>query len=242
MYRHTQVARVPLAGSLLLAIGTSLIAMKQHSVALFGIPVLLLLAGFLFSSLTVQLRDGELQSHFRFNFWTKRVPLASVTGAEVTQSSAWEGWGIRITPRGMLYNVWGTKAVEVRLQSGERLRLGTDEPGALIKRGALLGLGTRMLSSAVLLLAGAELLELTLGASVGVMAIATVLGFVQSARTTRAITQVRPGSPPLALKLPNPGAKKIIQGGQLALTRDAVTGGIVGDSVGARRPRRLAAH
>ncbi|MDQ2667752.1 MAG: hypothetical protein M3Z05_17310 [Gemmatimonadota bacterium] len=59
------------------------------------------------------------------------MPLALVTDAEVTESSAWEGWGIRMTQRGMLYNVWGTKAVEVRLQSGERFRLGTDEPGAL---------------------------------------------------------------------------------------------------------------
>ncbi|MEO8623060.1 MAG: hypothetical protein ABI625_18440 [bacterium] len=131
MYRHTQVALVPLAGSLLLAIATSLIAMKQHRVGLFGIPVALLLPGLLFSSMTVQVTAGELQSHFRFKFWTKRVPLASVARAEVTQSAALEGWGIRITPRGMLYNVWGRKAVEVRLHSGERFRFGTDEPGAL---------------------------------------------------------------------------------------------------------------
>ena len=131
MYRHTQVAYVPLAGSLLLAIGTSVILMKHHSLGLFAIPAFLFLPGLLFSSLTVQVSNGVLQSHFRFNFWMKRVPLTRVTEAEVTESSAWEGWGIRMTSRGMLYNVWGTKAVEVRLQSGERFRLGTDEPGAL---------------------------------------------------------------------------------------------------------------
>ncbi|CAN5752324.1 hypothetical protein BH11GEM1_BH11GEM1_04410 [soil metagenome] len=66
---------------------------------------------------------------------------------------------------------------------------------ALIKRGALLWLGTRMLSSAVLLLAGANPLELTLGASVGVMAIATVLGFVQTARMREQVFLANLGIP-----------------------------------------------
>lgn len=39
-----------------------------------------------------------------------------------------------------------------------------------------------MLTSSVLLLAGANPLDLPLGTSLGVMAIATVLGFVQTAR------------------------------------------------------------
>lgn len=51
--------------------------------------------------------------------------------AEVARSRWWEGWGIRITPRGMLYNVSGTDAVEINLRSGQRLWIGTDEPEAL---------------------------------------------------------------------------------------------------------------
>jgi hypothetical protein len=41
------------------------------------------------------------------------------------------GWGIRITPDGLLYNVSGTRAVEITLTDGSKLRLGTDEPEAL---------------------------------------------------------------------------------------------------------------
>ena len=52
----------------------------------------------------------------------------------------------------------------------------------LVKRGALLWLGTRMLISGVLLASRTNPLALTLSATVGVMAIATVLGLVQTAR------------------------------------------------------------
>jgi hypothetical protein len=85
----------------------------------------------LFSSLTVEIADGELRIHFGPGFWRKRYSLADVTGADVARSSWWEGWGIRITPRGMLYNVSGMGAVEIKLRSGQRFRIGTDEPEVL---------------------------------------------------------------------------------------------------------------
>jgi hypothetical protein len=52
---------------------------------------------------------------------------------ELARSNWREGWGIRVTSRGMLYNVSGTGAVEVRLRSGERFRLGSDEPETLLR-------------------------------------------------------------------------------------------------------------
>jgi hypothetical protein len=47
------------------------------------------------------------------------------------RSRWWEGRGIRFTSQGMLYNVSGTRAVEVQLRDGTRFRLGTDEPERL---------------------------------------------------------------------------------------------------------------
>lgn len=61
-----------------------------------------------------------------------RFALTEVAVAKVTRSNLSEGWGIRITPRGMLYNVSGINAVEIALRSGRRSRLGTDEPEALV--------------------------------------------------------------------------------------------------------------
>src|SRR2546423_372458 len=96
-----------------------------------SVAILLLISGALFSLLTVEVGDGELRFHFGPGFWRKRFSLADVASAEVTRSSWWEGWGIRITPRGLLYNVSGMDAVEIKLRSGQRFRIGTDEPEAL---------------------------------------------------------------------------------------------------------------
>ena len=46
--------------------------------------------------------------------------------------SRWvEGWGIRFTGEGMLYNSSGTHAVRLTLRDGRRLRLGSQHPHRL---------------------------------------------------------------------------------------------------------------
>jgi hypothetical protein len=102
---------------------------------MIGVSVLLviLLGSLLFSSLTITIGDGALMSHFGFGFWRKRFPLTDIADAAAATSSWVEGWGIRATPNGMLYNVSGTRAVEVHLRSGSRFRLGSDEPDDLLR-------------------------------------------------------------------------------------------------------------
>ncbi len=41
------------------------------------------------------------------------------------------GWGIRLTPLGWLYNVSGLSAVDVVLEDGRHVQIGTDQPEAL---------------------------------------------------------------------------------------------------------------
>lgn len=95
------------------------------------IAIALLVVAWLFSSLTIELDDRALVHYFGPGFWRKRVPLADISGVERATSTALEGWGIRITPSGMLYNVAGRDAVEIRLANGRRFRLGTDDPDGL---------------------------------------------------------------------------------------------------------------
>lgn len=131
-YRHTQVGYVTLGATTVAAIGLVSIIVRHHHPALWIGVTLLVLLGVLFSSLTIEVADGELRSHFGPGFWRKRWALADVAGAELAPIRAWEGWGIRFTPRGMLYDVAGTKSVEVHLRSGTRFRLGSDEPEKLL--------------------------------------------------------------------------------------------------------------
>lgn len=132
-YRHTQIGYVTLVWSAAVVLCLAALAALLQRPALWGAVAVLVLVCWLFSSLTIEVAGGELRSHFGPGFWRKRVALADVAGAEFAPSRWYEGWGIRVTRRGMLYNVSGTDAVEVRLRSGTRFRLGTDEPEALLR-------------------------------------------------------------------------------------------------------------
>ena len=131
MYRHTQIGYVTLIVMLVAALGIFAFGPRSALPITLSVAVLLLVSAVLFSSLTVEVSDGELRFHFGPGFWRKRYALTDIAGAEVARSSSWEGWGIRITPRGMLYNVSGKDAVEIKLRTGQQFRIGTDEPEEL---------------------------------------------------------------------------------------------------------------
>ena len=133
MYRHTQVAYGMLFGMLITALVMGTLAVREGGAALWVGPAIVLTVAVLFTTLTIEIRDGELRSHFGPGVWRKRWRLDEIAHAELFPSRWWEGWGVRVTARGMLYNVQGTGAVEIRLRSGARFRLGSDEPHTLLE-------------------------------------------------------------------------------------------------------------
>jgi len=133
MYRHTQIGYLTLIVIIVAALGIAVSLPNEARPVTLGVAALLVIIAVLFSSLTVEVGGEELRFHFGPGFWRKRVALSEVAAATPTQSSWWEGWGIRFTPRGMLYNVSGTNAVEIELRSGRRFRIGTDEPEAMVQ-------------------------------------------------------------------------------------------------------------
>jgi hypothetical protein len=84
-----------------------------------------------FSRLTVEITH-EIRVFFGRGWPRRTVDPAQVTGERVVRGSPWHGWGIRWIPHGWLWNVWGLDAVELNLVSGKVLRVGTDEPEALL--------------------------------------------------------------------------------------------------------------
>lgn len=98
---------------------------------LLGALVALVVA-ILFGSMTIEVKDDALRYHFGPRTFGKVIPLRDVAAAVPASSKWWEGIGIRITPQGMLYTVAIGPAVEVRLLSGKRFRLGTDQQAALL--------------------------------------------------------------------------------------------------------------
>jgi hypothetical protein len=132
-YRHTQVGYLTLIVMVVVAFAIVGLGSRSARPVTIGVAGLLAIVTVLFSSLTVEVTDAELRFHFGPGFWRKQFALGDVVSANPTRSNWLEGWGIRITLRGMLYNVSGTNAVEIELRSGQRFRIGTDDPDGLVR-------------------------------------------------------------------------------------------------------------
>lgn len=132
-YRHTQIGWVILAAAGLTALVTlpGLIA-ADLAFAAGGMALLftLLLAGF--ASMTVTVTDRFIEARLGVGVLKRRIPLRQVRTYRQVRSPWYYGWGIRFFPGGTLYNVSGTTAVELLLDNGRRVRLGTDDADALL--------------------------------------------------------------------------------------------------------------
>jgi hypothetical protein len=84
-----------------------------------------------FSSLGIAIDRDELRWHFGPGIWRKTLVLTDIVAVDVTRTTFWNGWGIRYTRRGWLYNVAGLDAVMVSMRYGKSVLLGTDEPKGL---------------------------------------------------------------------------------------------------------------
>ncbi len=134
-YEHRQTAlfmrtSFALGAAVLLAVYAT--APDSRHGVLLGLPMLALLF-IVFDGLTVRIDGGELRwafGHFGWPRW--RLRIADIATVEPTRTTFWEGWGMRLTRRGWLYNVSGFDAVLIRRTDGKTLMLGTDEPHRLV--------------------------------------------------------------------------------------------------------------
>jgi hypothetical protein len=100
---------------------------------LLGI-VLLVLVGctVMFHQLRVTVADGVVTTAFGLGWPRRRIPLADVLAARAERNSWWWGYGIRLTPKGWMFNASGLDAVQLDLTGGRRFRIGTDDPAGLV--------------------------------------------------------------------------------------------------------------
>ena len=133
-YRHVQIGWVSVGIMAVVAIllfQVGLVGTAPRLVLQF-VAIALVIAAIVFSYQTIEVTDTEVVSRFALGIMPKRIPLADITRVEFAPSTWFEGWGIRLTTRGWLYNVSGFGAVEFTMRDGNRMRFGTDDSSNLI--------------------------------------------------------------------------------------------------------------
>ncbi len=131
-YEHTQVGYLIIVAvvAAMVAIGIILATAGINWIAI-GVLVVLAVALVLFSSLTVLIWHEELEVRFGPGLIRKRFKLNEIESCQVVKNPWYYGWGIRLTPHGMLFRVSGFHAVEIKLITGKKYLIGTDVPQEL---------------------------------------------------------------------------------------------------------------
>ncbi len=138
MYKHTQIGYAAIV--ILVAVMVAILAKavfqngsgfdwKLHAIA--GAAIFSI--GGAFSSMTIEVHSGELSWHFSIPWIRNGVQIKDISNVEAVRNPLIYGLGAHMIRRGWVYNVSGLDAVEVTLQDGTTLRLGTDQPDELLR-------------------------------------------------------------------------------------------------------------
>jgi len=87
----------------------------------------------LFVTLTVEIEEDVLRIRFGPGVIRKTFSLKDIESCRVVKNHWYYGWGIHGTPHGWLFNVSGFYAVEIKMKTGKKYRIGTDVPNDLEK-------------------------------------------------------------------------------------------------------------
>jgi hypothetical protein len=131
-YEHTQVGYLIITVMAAVMVYISIILARAgiNWIAI-GVLIIIAIALVLFSSLTVVIREDELEARFGPGPIRKRFKLNEIESCKVVKNHWYYGWGIRLTPHGWLYSVSGFYAVEIMLRTGKKFRIGTNVPQEL---------------------------------------------------------------------------------------------------------------
>jgi len=131
-YRHTQVGWLMLViGAVAAGFAPVVLLNIPDGPGVFGAVVLAAVAAiliFLFGWLTVIVDGHQVTVRFGIGLIGKRYDLNEFVDVQVVRNKWWYGWGIRAIRKGILYNVNGFDAVELKRPNEKAVRIGTDKP------------------------------------------------------------------------------------------------------------------
>jgi hypothetical protein len=137
-YRHTQVGWTIIVLVVAAVVAEILLVVvlapgSTLALSLSGaLAAILAVTLVLFSTLTVTVDDAAVRLAFGLEALRREVSLDQIAEARRVRNAWYSGWGVRVIPNGRLYNVGGLDAVELQLDNGRVVRVGTDEPDVLL--------------------------------------------------------------------------------------------------------------
>ncbi|PJZ70721.1 hypothetical protein CH373_07280 [Leptospira perolatii] len=137
MYEHTQSSwwfRIPLLlGTLFPGVAGFFNPAHAESYrwAMWSVSALIFACLVLFWDLRVSVDQKQVLVRFGLGLIFRRIQMPDIINAKAVRNSWWYGWGVRYTPHGWMFNIYGLDAVEVSLRNGSKFRIGTDQPDLL---------------------------------------------------------------------------------------------------------------
>ncbi|MDB9313041.1 hypothetical protein PN462_08000 [Spirulina sp. CS-785/01] len=133
-YQHTQIGTIIFV-LVAIIIGIMIVVWLNSDNGYWIIPaatiIFLVVLLTLFGTLTVEINGNTLQCRFGIGLIRKSFSLSDITAVTTVRNPWYYGWGIRLTPKGWMFNVSGLDAVELTFTSGKQFRIGTDQPRRL---------------------------------------------------------------------------------------------------------------
>lgn len=112
--------------SAVILLGGLYLRMYGFNCYIFSALMLVGLALITFSRLTVEVADRVIEVVFGLRFIRRSILVSKIEAHRIVRNPWYYLLGIRYTPRGWLFSVSGSSAVEIKLKGGRLYRIGSD--------------------------------------------------------------------------------------------------------------------
>jgi hypothetical protein len=101
----------------------------MDTVIFLFISALILLSYACFYGMTTLVADQWIQISFGIGLIRKNIKIETIEAIDTVTNPWYYGWGIRFIPHGMLFNIGGWEAVELKFKGEKRIiRIGSKDP------------------------------------------------------------------------------------------------------------------
>jgi hypothetical protein len=103
----------------------------NNPIDIYGYILLIIIFGgvlLVFYGMTVIVTDKHLKIKFGIGIYTKKIDLSTIKSVTIQKYPFYCGYGIRMLPNGLLYNVSGNHAIEIKFKGKKNsILIGTND-------------------------------------------------------------------------------------------------------------------